>query len=48
MTNFSINKKVVTEKGDSHPTAEDELSLYCGSDLVEQMTNSELVDTTNS
>ena len=33
MTNFNINKKVVRETGDSHPLAEDELSLYGGSDL---------------
>ena len=27
VTNFNINKKVVRETGDSHPPAEDELSL---------------------
>ena len=34
VTNFNINKKVVRETGDSHPPAEDELSLYSGSDLL--------------
>ena len=46
VTNFNINKKVVRETGDSHPPAEDELSLYSGSDLDEQIDR--LVDTTNS
>ena len=46
MANFNINKKVVRETGDSHPLAEDELSLYGGSDLDEQIDL--LLDTTNS
>ena len=33
-TNFSINKKVVREVGESHPPAEDELSSYCFTDLI--------------
>ena len=37
MTNSNINKKVLRETGDSHPSAEDELSLYGGSDLDEQI-----------
>ena len=37
VTNFNINKKVVTETGDSYPLAEDELSLYGVSDLDEQI-----------
>ena len=37
VTNFNINKKVFTETGDSHPLAEDELSLYGVSDLDEQI-----------
>ena len=46
VTNFNINKKVVRGTGDSHPLAEDELSLYGGSDLDEQIDR--LVDTTNN
>ena len=46
VTNFNINKKVVRETGDSHPLGEDELSLYSGSDLDEQI--DQLVDTTNN
>ena len=46
MSNFNVNKKVVKETGDSHPPAEDELSLYGGSDLDEQVDR--LVDSTNS
>ena len=46
VANLNINKKVVREAGDSHPPAEDELSLYGGSDLDEQI--DQLVDTTNS
>ena len=45
-TNFSINKKVVRQAGESHPPAEDELFLYGGSDLNEQIV--QLVDTTKS
>ena len=45
-TNFNKNKKVVRETCDSHPSAEDELSLYGGSDLDEQIDR--LMDTTNS
>ena len=37
VTNFNINKKVVRETGDSHPPAEDELSLYGGFDLDKQI-----------
>ena len=44
VTNFNINKKVVREKDDSHPPAEDEPYLIC--DLDEQIDR--LVDTTNS
>ena len=44
--NFNINKKVVRETNDSHPPAEEERSLYVGSDLDEQ--NDQLVDTTNN
>ena len=46
VTNFNINKKVVRETSDSHPPAEDDLSLYGGSNLDEQIDR--LVDTTNS
>ena len=46
VTNLNVNKKVFREAGDSHPPAEDELSLYGGSDLDEQI--DQLVDTTNS
>ena len=35
-TNFNTNKKVVRDTGESHPLAEDKLSLYGGSDLDEQ------------
>ena len=45
-TNFSINKKVVREVGESHPPAEDELSLYCFTDFDEQI--GRLADTTKS
>ena len=45
VTNFNIIKKIVRETGDTHPPAEDELSLYGGSDLDEQIDR--LVDTTN-
>ena len=44
VTNFNVNKKVVRGTGDRHPLAEDELSLYGGSDLDEQ--TDRLVDTT--
>ena len=37
MTNFNINEKVVRETGDSHPPADDELSLYGGSDLDQKI-----------
>ena len=47
VTNFNINKKAVRETGDSHPPAEDELSLYGGSDLDEQI-DDRLVGTTNT
>ena len=43
---FNMNKKVVRETGDSHPSTEDELSLYSGSDLEEQIDR--LRDITNS
>ena len=46
MTNLKANKKVIRETGDSHPPVEDELSLYGGSDLDEQI--NQLVDTNNS
>ena len=46
VTNLKVNKKVIRETGDSHPLVEDELSLYGGSDLDEQIDR--LVDTTNS
>ena len=46
MTNFSVNKKVVRQVGESYSPAEDELSLYGSSDLDEQI--SRLVDTTKS
>ena len=46
MTNLNVNKKVLRETGDSHPPAEDELSLCGGSELDEQIDR--LVDTTNS
>ena len=46
MTNLKTNKKVIRETGDSHPPVEDELSLYGGSDLDEQI--DQLVDTNNS
>ena len=46
MTNLDINKKVLREKGDGHLPAEDELSLYGGSELDEQIDR--LLDTTNS
>ena len=36
-TNFSINKKVVRQAGESHPLEEDEPSLYGCSDLDEQI-----------
>ena len=36
VTNLKINRKVLREAGDSHPLAEDELSLHGGSDLDEQ------------
>ena len=45
-TNFSINKKVVRQAGESHPLEEDEPSLYGCSDLDEQI--GWLVDTTKS
>ena len=44
--NFNTNKKVVREGGESHPLKEDELSLYGGSDLDEQI--DPLVNTTKS
>ena len=43
VTNLKVNKKVITETGDSHPPVED---LYGGSDLDGQINR--LVDTTNS
>ena len=43
--NFNMNKKVVRETGDSHPSTEDELSLYGGCDFDEQIDR--LVDTAN-
>ena len=46
MTNLDINKKVLREKGDGHLPAEDELSLYGGSELDEQIDRR--LDTTNS
>ena len=46
VTNLKVNKKVIRETGDSHPLVEDELSLYGGSDLDEQIDR--LVDMTNS
>ena len=46
VNNLKVNKKVIRETGNSHPTVEDELSLYGGSDLDEQIDR--LVDTTNS
>ena len=46
VTSFSKIKKVIRETGKSHPPAEDELSLYSGSDLDEQI--DQLVDTTKS
>ena len=46
MNNLKVNKKVIRETGDSHPAVEDELFLYGGSDLDEQIDR--LVDTTNS
>ena len=46
MTNLNVKKKVLRETGDSQPPAEDELSLYGGSELDEQIDR--LVDTTNS
>ena len=46
VTNLKVNKKVIRETGDIHPPVEDELSLYGGSDLNEQI--DQLVDTINS
>ena len=47
VTNFNINEKVVRETGDSHPPAEDELSLYGGSDLDQKIDPwNEKMDTT--
>ena len=37
VTNFNINKEIVRETDESHPPAEDELSLYGVSDLNEQI-----------
>ena len=41
-----MNEKLVRETGNSHPSTEDELSLYSGSDLEEQIDR--LRDITNS
>ena len=40
VTNFNTNKKTVRETGESHPPAEDKLSLYGGYDLDEQIVQS--------
>ena len=45
-TNSSINKKVVRQAGESHPTAENELTLDGSSDLDKQI--GRLVDTTKN
>ena len=45
-TKSSINKKVVKQAGESHPPAENELTLDGGSDLDKQI--SRLVDTTKN
>ena len=45
-TNFNTNEKAVKETGKSHPPAENELSLYGGSDLDKQIVR--LVETTKS